>query len=239
MNRHKPPFARLPHLDLLYGAPRLWKLQLENCRLVQLERDILGLERAGDVPGELIPYLYFDYLRAKDATRLAAVFQHNALDIASLACLTAIVPAAFRSSDPADLAQLGIRRGPELAALARWLRTAGEFEKALSLLKLSVEAGLPDRFLFRALWDIGCLEKRLQQPFASLQTFTELAGCRNEFRIAALEELAKFYEHTEKNYALALDFTEQAIALEQSAALLRRRERLNSRLARPHSRRLL
>ena len=238
MSRCKPPFARLRHLDLLYGARRLWKLRLEGCRLVQLEQEILGFEREGDVPGELIPYVYFDYLRSLNAGRLKAVFQHNALDILSLACLTAIVPAAFRSTDVDALARVGVRKGPELAGLGRWLKAAGEFEKSLALLKRAVTAGLPDRLLFRTLWDIACLEKQLRRPTESLPIFMDLAGCRNEYRVPALEELAKYQEHQAKNYALALDFTEQALRFERSTELLHRRTRLERRLEQPRSRTL-
>src|ERR1035441_5842580 len=51
------PFDRMTHLDLLFGARRLWKLRLESCRLVDLENQILGVEREGDLPGEMIPYV--------------------------------------------------------------------------------------------------------------------------------------------------------------------------------------
>src|SRR4029079_1903738 len=45
MARARHPFDRLEHLDLLFGARRLWKLRLESCRLVDLEYQILGVER--------------------------------------------------------------------------------------------------------------------------------------------------------------------------------------------------
>jgi Predicted exonuclease len=61
MARQKPPFARLQHMDLLFGARRLWKLRFDSCRLVELENQILGVERQGDLPGEMIPYVYFDF----------------------------------------------------------------------------------------------------------------------------------------------------------------------------------
>ena len=63
LNRARRPFARMEHLDLLYGARRLWKLRFESCRLVDLENQVLGFERQGDMPGALIPYIYFEYLR--------------------------------------------------------------------------------------------------------------------------------------------------------------------------------
>ncbi len=42
LNRARPPFARMEHLDLLYGARRLWKLRFDSCRLVDLENQVLG-----------------------------------------------------------------------------------------------------------------------------------------------------------------------------------------------------
>jgi uncharacterized protein YprB with RNaseH-like and TPR domain len=96
LNRARPPFARMEHLDLLHGARRLWKLRFESCRLVDLENQVLGFERQGDLAGALIPYVYFEYLRTRDAARMFPIFHHNAMDILTLACLTAIVPYAFR-----------------------------------------------------------------------------------------------------------------------------------------------
>src|SRR5581483_2908510 len=183
--------------------------------------------------------VYFEYLRSQEALQLVPVFHHNAMDILTLACLTAIVPAAFRSTDIDTLSRLGVRKGAELAGIGRWLRKAGEDRKALELFKRAVDAGLPDRYLFQTLWDIACLEKKLQRPHDAHRIFVELSGCRNDFRVPALEELAKFYEHEERNYALALDFTEQALRLEISPALVHRRERLQRRLAKPRSRKLL
>ncbi len=239
MTRHKPPFGRLGHLDLLHGARRIWKLRLENCRLVQLEQQILGVHREGDLPGELIPYVYFEYLRSREAQKLIPIFHHNAMDILTLACLTAIVPVAFRSTDCESLAKIGVKHGPDLLGIGRWLLTAQEYEQALALFRRAIEAGLPDRLLFRTLWDVALLEKKLKRPYAATQIFTELADCRNEHRVSALEELAKFYEHEEKNYALALEMTVQAMLFENSAALEGRRARLEKRLAKPRSKRLL
>ena len=237
--RQKTPFGRLPHLDLLYGARRLWKLRLDNCRLMMLEQQILGFEREGDVPGELIPYIYFEYLRSREACRVVPVLHHNAIDILTLACLTAIVPAAFRTKDPATLARIGVKRGEDLAGIARWLLTAGEYEPALAMFRNAVEIGLPEALLFRILWDIAMLEKKLNRRHLALHAFTELAACRNDYRVPALEELAKFYEHQERNYVLALDFTEQALSHRITEELNQRRMRLQRRLAKPRTRRLL
>src|SRR5581483_2632117 len=125
MARRRHPFDRLRHLDLLYGARRLWKLRLESCRLIQLENQILGVEREGDLPGELIPYYYFEYVRTQQALRLVPIFHHNAIDILSLACLTAIVPQAFQAPE-----ETRFRHGADLIGLARWLLRAERHDEA-------------------------------------------------------------------------------------------------------------
>src|SRR2546426_421355 len=63
--RRWPP--RLPHLDLLRPARRVFAPRCADCRLTTLEREVLGLEREDDVPGALIPTLYFDFLRSRPA----------------------------------------------------------------------------------------------------------------------------------------------------------------------------
>jgi uncharacterized protein len=239
MTRSRPPFDSLSHLDLLYGARRIWKLRLESCRLVELEQQILGFHREGDIPGHLIPYLYFEFLRSRETWRLMPVFHHNVLDIVTLACLTAIVPAAFRGADAQSLSRLGIKRGEDLAGIARWLLAAGEHERALELMKRAVDAALPDALLFQTLWNIALLEKKQKRPHAAVSLFTELAGCPNRYRLDALEELAKYYEHKDVNHNLALQFTEQALRLGASESLARRKARLQRYLEKPRTKQLL
>jgi uncharacterized protein len=224
------PFGRLNHLDLLFGARRLWKLRLERCRLVDLENQILGVEREGDLPGEMIPYCYLEFLRTKQAFELIPVFHHNALDILSLACLTAIVPFAFRSPD-----SVRVRHGADLIGVARWLLEAGRREDSLGLLRRAVTMGLPDHLLFRTQWDIAALERRCGRAEASLAVLTDLAIARNPYRVRALAEMAKHYEHQERSYSMALEVTRTALEFEDSPELRRREERLKKRLAGPRA----
>jgi uncharacterized protein YprB with RNaseH-like and TPR domain len=221
MSRARHPFDRMEHLDLLFGARRLWKLRLESCRLVELENQILGVERQGDLPGEMIPYYYFEYLRTQQAFKLVPIFHHNAIDILSLACLTAIVPSAFRAPE-----QAAFRHGADVIGLARWVLAAGRQEEALQLLRRAVDLGMPDDLLFRTLFDIGTIEKRLGRCDEALAIFTDLAGSRNACRLRALRELAVHYEHRARDYAKALDVTRRALALEDNPDLRRREQRL-------------
>ncbi|MGH9668435.1 MAG: ribonuclease H-like domain-containing protein, partial [Bryobacteraceae bacterium] len=230
MTRATPPFSRMEHLDLLFGARRLWNLRFESCRLMHLEHQILGIEREGDVAGELIPHLYFEYLRTRVALRLIPIFHHNAMDILTLACLTGIVPHAFR--EPGACLAL---HGAEMVGLARWYRQAERHQAALDLFRRAVDRGLSDDLLFRTLWDIALLERKVGRQSEAVAVWTDLAASRNPYRAAAYEELAKFHEHRQRNPSIALEMTRAALALADSPALRKREARLSRLLARSAS----
>ena len=227
LNRARPPFAR-------YGAsgPAVRRAALVETALRKLpaggsRKPGSGRGAQGDIPGALIPYVYFEYLRTRQAARLLPVFHHNAIDILTLACLTGIVPYAFK--DPANMP---MRHGAEMAGMARWLRQAGELEQARTLFRRSIDAGLRDELLFRTLWDLAALERKLGADSAALSMWGDLAAARNPFRVRALEELAKHHEHRAKDRARALAFTREARAIEDSVDLQRREARL-ARARRP------
>jgi uncharacterized protein YprB with RNaseH-like and TPR domain len=226
LHRACSPFARLPHLDLLHSARRLWKLRFDSCRLVDLENEILGFERTGDIPGAMIPYVYFEYLRTKWIERLVPVFHHNALDILTLACLTGIVPNAFKDGASRT-------NGAELTGIARWLVEAGEIERALTLFQRAVEFGLRDDLLFRTLWDIATLERKQENVEAARAIWIDLSGSRNPYRVKAFSELAKHAEHSEKDYEKALEFTRAGLSFEPSVDLEKREQRLKKKLVTP------
>lgn len=231
MTRSRTPFGRVEHLDLLFGARRLWKMRFESCRLVELENRILGYTRVGDVGGDLIPLLYFQYLKTKKAGPLEPVFEHNRLDIVSLACLTAIVSRAFDQPHETDLGS-----GFELIGLGRWMIANDRHDDGLALMRRGIEKTIPDDLLFKTLWEIAITEKKLGRGPGG---FAELAHSRNPYRVLALEELAKYYEHRERNLAMALVFAEQALRLERTPELVKRYQRLERKASAPKPRRLL
>lgn len=230
MCRARHPFGRMEHLDLLYGARRLFRLRLENCRLVNLENQILGFEREGDIPGEMIPYCYFEYLRSRRAHRLPPIFHHNVLDIVSLACLTGVIPGVFQDAfrDPASVRA---RHGMDLLGLARWLQVSGRLEEAHRLLRRAIDMGLPDRHLFATLYAAGLIEKKQGLIHAAVATFTDLSLSPNPFRVRAYEELARHYEHRERSFAMAMECVRAARQIADSEALRKRHDRLQTKCA--------
>ncbi|MDT8273217.1 MAG: ribonuclease H-like domain-containing protein [Desulfomonilia bacterium] len=88
LNRLEDPFLGKEHLDLLHPCRRLLGHRLENTRLATLESSILGLNRRGDIPGFEIPQRYFDWLRRRDGRLMEDVFEHNRIDVISMAAIT-------------------------------------------------------------------------------------------------------------------------------------------------------
>lgn len=87
MNRLPDPLSVMPHLDLLHPSRRLLGHRLPNSRLGTIEEAVLKFSRDGDIPGSEIPQRYFDWLRYGDPRLMKDVFEHNRLDVVSMAAL--------------------------------------------------------------------------------------------------------------------------------------------------------
>ncbi len=226
LKRQRNPFHSMDHVDLLHPARRLWKERLGSCRLTNLESHVLGVERQGDIPGALIPQCYFDYLRSGDASKLAAVFHHNVLDIVSLACINSVLLAVLAAPDRA-----GLRHGQDIRGLARWLNKLGKEGQALALYRAAIRSGLPRRDLFAALWETAQIERRAGRHDEQVQLLRDLARVSAMHRAAAFVELAKHYEHRLKDYALALKMTRNAQRHAPSEELCHRERRILRKLS--------
>ncbi|MDF1500415.1 MAG: ribonuclease H-like domain-containing protein [Anaerolineales bacterium] len=132
--RKRWQLSQWPHFDLLYPARRLWRRTLPNCRLGTIEQQVLDVRRTDeDVPGELIPGLYLDYLRSGDVTEMRKVVYHNAVDILSLVGLTAEI---LQKHDQGGVPAL---EPGEALGLARWHHGAGRSEEARTAYRAALE----------------------------------------------------------------------------------------------------
>jgi uncharacterized protein YprB with RNaseH-like and TPR domain len=200
-----PPLPEL-HLDMLHPARKLWRARGSGCRLTELEREILGVERQGDVPGHLIPGIYFDAVHHGNVASLKGVFYHNAQDILSLAALTVAGARLLETAEP-----LRDAIGEDLYSVARFLEDSGESE-ALELYRKAFQWGFRDSLIeTEALCRIGRLHRRTGDREEALQVFSRLAEGTHPFRAFALIELAKHFEHRERRYEEAHLFAHRAL----------------------------
>jgi uncharacterized protein YprB with RNaseH-like and TPR domain len=87
-NGEPPPLKSFADIDLLHLARRFWRDRLQSRTLGSIEENILGVVRTEeDIPGWMVPTIYFEYIKTGDARPLSNVFYHNAMDILSLATL--------------------------------------------------------------------------------------------------------------------------------------------------------
>ena len=181
------------HLDLLRPARKVWLTTLPDCRLATLERDILGRLREDDVPGAIIPALYFQYLRTRRAHPLARVLAHNRDDILAVVALLGWFASALDA--PNGLAPR------ELLGLGRLWETR-DVDRALAYYREALGAGLSGMAAHWASLRIAAWEKRRERWDAACALW-ESAVTAETFDPRPWEELAKFHEHRARDLAAA------------------------------------
>jgi uncharacterized protein YprB with RNaseH-like and TPR domain len=205
INGLSSPFVSYQHVDVLQVARKLWRDRLASRALGDLEKEIVQFDRtAEDVPGWLIPQLYFDYLHTGDSRPLSGVFYHNSIDILSLATLFGAVASLI--GDPLHKEKV---YGLDLAAIARLYEEMGWFEQAAGLYERSLEQGdLPEEFFLKTIERYAHLHKR-QNKWESALALWQMGA--EHGMVAACVELSKFYEHRERNYSEALNWARKAL----------------------------
>jgi len=238
LNRMDSVLEDLLHIDILHLARRLWKTRLSSCDLGNVEYTILGQERQNDIPSEMIPQIYFEYIRKRQVYLLRDVLEHNYYDIANLALLTIYIGQIV--DDPLEI----LTEEQDLYSLARFYYQNKNYPDAIPLLEnLSQKTKHGDLFT-DAIFLLSMSYKKLGQHQQSSKLFQQLLGKRRD-HAEAIEELAKYYEHREKNYEAALELVnlsiENATILEQlgkyspvaeiKESLYYRKKRLERKLA--------
>jgi uncharacterized protein YprB with RNaseH-like and TPR domain len=194
-----------PHLDLLYPSRRLWNRTLANCRLGTLERQVLEVERTEeDVPGELIPGMYLDYLRTGNASDMARVIYHNAIDILSLVGLSSVVLERHVDQDPAGLSS------GEAVAIGRWHDSAGRIPEAETAYRAAASGAPNDVLRLEALRRLATLLKRQKRRAEAVSSWKEWQRLAPDDPAPCIE-LAMYYEWEVKDMAEALAWAERAL----------------------------
>jgi len=183
----KPPALRA-HIDFLHPARNLWRLRLGSVRLAELEKHVLGWNRGADVVSELIPQIYFDYLRGGPPEPLVSIFHHNQMDLRGLAALATRVLALL--ADP----EMHGRDPLELFGLSRICERRGEATRARRLYAHSITRELPPDADRAARRSLARLAKCDGDHDLALSLWEQMVGSSRE-GLEAYEQLAIHYEH--------------------------------------------
>ena len=205
LNRASFPWGDAAHLDMLHPARRLWKLRLESCRLQSLESALLGVQRYGDVPGEEIPRIYFEYVRSRHAGALPRILEHNRMDILSLAALAVLAcqwVEEGRAEDPRDV-----------FSLARVFERAEQYERSEVEYRRLLDSGA-EAVRVPSLLRLAARAKRAGELPEALALWEQAALAGEPL---ALRELAMHHEHRSRDYGAALATAERGLALVASA----------------------
>jgi uncharacterized protein YprB with RNaseH-like and TPR domain len=202
-NNQPFPLQDIPHVDLLGLARRLWRDRLPSRAMGCLEDQILGLPRAEeDVPGWMIPGLYFDYLQDGDARPLKGIFYHNAVDVLSMAALLSHIAALLADPLGSGLEAL------DQVDMGRLFEDLGHVETAAQLYERALARELPDDIRAHTVQRWSLLEKRREDLQTAMRLWHEAAA---RGALYAHVELAKAYEHRLRNYQGAMFWTQLAI----------------------------
>jgi uncharacterized protein YprB with RNaseH-like and TPR domain len=236
-HRMRTPFAGLPHVDMLHPARRLWRGEEDeaagrtaSCRLAILEHALCGVTRQGDVPGFEIPARYFNYVRSGDVRPLERVFEHNRLDLLSLALMTAEAsrlldegPSAARTPREA----LGLGRLYERGELWDHAREAYAIAAGFGIARVqgphATIAGRECDPLARAeaLWSYAVIcrrQRRYAEAADGWRRILDLRGCPPHIAREATEALAVHHEHRLRDPRSARQFALRSLGFEATAS---------------------
>ncbi|HVN82318.1 MAG TPA: ribonuclease H-like domain-containing protein [Terriglobia bacterium] len=194
------------HLDILHPARRIWRLRLRDCSLSNLEREILGVYRENDVPGQLIPMLYFNYIRTGVPRGIRGVLEHNRQDIASLAALAQRVSRLLTG-----LSEVTAQPGEDLLSAGKYCRDLGQRQKSLEFNRAALETGLTGELRLQAMDRLAASFKSEGLHSQAVALWEQALRESVVFREESGRNLAIHYEHRERDFAKALELTERAL----------------------------
>jgi uncharacterized protein YprB with RNaseH-like and TPR domain len=203
--RMKTRIREMPNFDLLYPSRKIWKGAYDNCRLVTLESQLLGMERGEDVPSEWIPQLYFEYVQTGDAQKIHPVFYHNQMDILTMVALAGRIHLVYHDPEVARP-----RRGVEHLALGRLFWEHGYPEKAIHCLEIALKR-CDEALAWSVMRWLSMVFKKTGQAERALSIWEEMLTWPYREDVTPYIELAKYHEHRRKDFEKAMIYVDQAL----------------------------
>lgn len=194
-----PKLPEFGHFDLYHAARRLWKDILEQVRLSTVEKEMLGIYRKSDTPGFLAPMLYFDYLKHHNPEGIFGILKHNEIDVLSL--VTLYIHLSNIILNPHHFSN------KEKYEVARWFEALGQTNAA----RQGYENVTESTEFFQAKMKLAYMYKKEKEWIKAASLFEEIIQSNETaLYIDACVELAKIYEHHQKDYEKALQFAKMA-----------------------------
>lgn len=187
-------------LDLLYPVRRLWRDAVPSCSLGTIEEYVLDIHRDNDIPGIMVPDIYFSFLKYGEASQLEPVFTHHQQDIVSLERLLTRMTGIL-SGEWDD-------RSADKARLGRWMLDTG-FPEGRDILSAAFTAGDP-----RAGYYLGSYLKRTRLLEEAAAVWSTMY--RRDGDLRAAYELAKYTEHKLKDFPAAEAYVGAIVAAVQT-----------------------
>lgn len=195
------------HLDLLHPARRLFRRRLLDCTLTNLERQLFSFYRNDDIPGYLVPSVYFEWLTLQDLTNMNRVLEHNRLDILSMYFLVRLIADAYQSNGET------LEYAEDLYSLSRYYekrKEPGRIETVFERVKREAKTIAPEAALHYAK-----IFKRNRKVERSVEIWESMAKDKTAESFWACVELAKYYEHQARDFGSALQYTNLACRCER------------------------
>ena len=206
INRLPIPKSDPLHLDLLHLVRRLYRYRFIDCKLPSVETNLLGFRRVDDLPGALLPELYFKYIRTRDARQIHRAFSHNAHDIVSLAA--AMVPIIQFLANPFSQDNT---HGSDLYAFARIAEKRNDHSTAETAFKAALNLGV-DPVLYRdGLTRLSLIYKRMERWPEAREVWELLKQAGASDDPFPYEEIAKYLEHHKKDFTSAVEIVRCAL----------------------------
>jgi uncharacterized protein YprB with RNaseH-like and TPR domain len=192
------------HIDILHLARRLWKRRLKECDLQNLENKILNRKRENDIPGELIPQIYFEFIQKRNAFLLKDILEHNFLDIVNLILLTIKIGRIIHN--PIE----ELRFTDDLFSLAKYYSKNNLLDEALPLYQYLYQENPGSILGKEALFGLAILHKKKNQLEITANLMKKLLKSQKDHPLAVIE-LAKYYEHRVRDLSAALEVVDQSL----------------------------
>jgi len=203
-NRIKPLLKEPMHIDLLHVSRKIWGLGLQSCKLSSLEENILGEQRHEDIPGYMIPSVYFKYLEDRDVSDIVKVIQHNKLDILSMVSL--IIRISLMLENPFSQAI----ESRELFGLGKLYEKCGKKSNSVKCYESCTESS-DYSAKAAAVKRLVKLYKKDGEHEKAAEHLHNMTDITKGFDVMYFIELAIYYEHRKKDYKKALFIVDTAV----------------------------